>query len=313
MIADFLMNRFRATDRTRLNLTEYPSMKKLSSRIVTSLIVSCSLSAPYVLSATDNDASNKDLGSGFAEVKGKTINYEYRKFGGFYVNVQDSGRVKWRGFVGAFKDIVREVDPIYSKVADDLYFFSWETRPSRGDNVVFDLKNNTVHAHLGGGDDPGFTFISGDVYCFDTPDCKRPHGDTMGPEETMEKLAENAAQSGMTLEQSIAGEPGEDDANGKQQLTGKTIAYQTDEGIVRVAIDDDQTTVTTGDNEATTHLTHATVIVDGIWFVSWNGPHAGNHIVFNSQQMKVYDHIGSDGERKESIYNAVCFANTGDC
>ncbi len=61
------------------------------------------------------------LGSGSADLQGRVINYEYDGFGGFYLKIQDS-TVKWQGFVGAFKNIVRVMYPIASKIADGIYF-----------------------------------------------------------------------------------------------------------------------------------------------------------------------------------------------
>ncbi|MFL2840643.1 MAG: hypothetical protein ACJ0BT_02240 [Pseudohongiellaceae bacterium] len=253
------------------------------------------------------ETSIAKLGSGYAELEGSIINYEYKGFGGFYLKLHD-GTVKWQGFSGAFKDIVRVVYPKVSKIGENIYFLSWETHPENGDNVVYNFNNMTVYAHLGGGD--SFTHISGEIYYHNTLECIEPVGEPMEIEEVMDLLTVNAEKASMTLEQALAGQTGPADEKGKNLLSGKTIQYQTPEGKVSISIDGDITTVKVGNDASETHLTHTTIVADGIYFISWGGNYSGNHIVFNSFSMKVYKQILPDGSRQEAIYGAILFTDT---
>ena len=68
----------------------------------------------------------------------------------------------------AQENLMRDVKITSQRVADNVYFVSWPTRPGSGDNVVFDLEQMTVNAHLGGG--AAFKLINGVVV---QPDCVR--------------------------------------------------------------------------------------------------------------------------------------------
>lgn len=248
------------------------------------------------------------LGSGSADLQGAVINYEYDDFGGFYLKIQDD-TVKWQGYVGAFKDIVRVMYPVASKIAEGVYFLSWETHPGNGDNVVYNFNDMTVYAHLGGEGD-AFSVISGEIYNRDSPDSIEPEGESMDIDKVMELLVANSEKAGMTLEQALAGKAGPADQEGKTVLTGKTLQYQTEAGPVSVNINNEKTLVSVGSSPLKEHATHATLIEDGIYFISWVGEHSGNHIVFNSHNMKVYKQILPDGIRHEVIYDVISFADS---
>lgn len=248
------------------------------------------------------------LGSGSADLQGTVINYEYDGFGGFYLKIQGN-TVKWQGFVGVFKGITRVMYPIASKVADGIYFLSWETHPGNGDNVVYNFNDNTVFGHLGGEFDI-FSMISGDIHCCNELGCIEPEGEAMDIETVMELLLSNSEKAGMTLEQALAGKAGPADEEAKRQLSGKTLQYQTEGGVVRVSVDNENTVVKTTDSPTKSYMTHATLIAEGIYFLSWGGEHSGNHIVFNSHSMKVYKQIMPDGSRQESIYEVISFTNS---
>lgn len=248
---------------------------------------------------------SKTLGSGSADLQGMVINYEYEGFGGFYLKIQDN-TVKWQGFVGAFKDIVRVMYPIISKVAEGIYFLSWETHPHNGDNVVYNFNDMSVYAHLGGEGDV-FSVISGKIYSVNSPECIEPEGESMDIDKVMELLTINSERAGKTLEQALAGKVGPADESGKEQLSGKTLKYQTDEGEVSLSFDKNVTRVCVRNAPVKEYLTQATLIDEGIYFISWAGEHSGNHIVFNSHTMKIYKQIMSDGSRQEAIYEVTSF------
>ena len=254
------------------------------------------------------------LGSGWDDIDGSVVNYEYAGFGGFYLHFQDN-KVAWQGYVGAFKGVTREVTPQVSKVADDIYFISWRTANGGGDNVVLDFADGTVYAHIGG--DSDFELISGVIHCRDTPGCNRPAGESMQRMQVMQILTRNAREAGFdNLMEGMAARKGNGsrspaDEQGQAELTGKTLVYEAPEGTIRVSINGDETTSSLGSGELRTSATYATRIADGIWFISWDGRPAGNHVVFNSHNMRIYDQIRADGARKEVIYEASCFSDQG--
>lgn len=263
-------------------------------------------------------------GSGFADLNGNVIHYEYFEFGGFQLYMSESG-LKWRGVGGEFDGVVAMVTPQVSKVNDDIYFMSWPTPGEGGDNVVMNFDAMTVNAHLGGGE--RFRLITGVVHCRNSSDCVAPEGDVMSMAETMQRLMANAQRSGRMPPGGMGGMGGmggppqlppagplsDADKAAREALRGKVLQYPTDSGMTRVAVADDTTMVSVSGGAATSHSTHATQIADGVLFVSWGGPHGGNHIVFNAETMKVYDQILADGTRKEAIYDVTCFGVSGSC
>jgi len=261
-------------------------------------------------------------GSGFADLNGDVINYEYYGFGGFQLYMSERG-LKWRGDGGEFDSVVAMVTPQVSKVADNVYFMSWPTPGEGGDNVVMNFDEMTVNAHLGGGD--RFRLITGVVHCRNSSDCIAPEGDVMSPAETMQMLMANAQRSGRPRPPGGMGGPGGPpqmppagplspaDEAARDALRGKVLRFETQSGITSVVVADDTTIVSVAGAAETSHATHATQVAENVLFVSWGGPHGGNHIAFNAQTMKVYDQILADGTRTEAIYEVTCFDMAAGC
>ncbi len=134
----------------------------------------------------------------------------------------------------------------------------------------------------------------------------------MDIDEVIALLEKNAQAMGLTLDEALAGKAGPADEAGKRQLTGKTIQYQSDDGIVSVSIDNEDTLVKIGDGGSKKYITHATLVAEGVYFISWAGDHSGNHIVFNSHTMKVYKQIMPDRTRQEGIYEVISFADSAN-
>ncbi len=271
----------------------------------------CLLLSAVLLAAVAAEAS--EAGSGYADLEGNVINYEYVDFGGFHVRIADEQMV-WRGFVGYFEDIVSRVEPRFSKVADDIYFVSWPTVGEAGDNVVWNLETMQVFAHLGSGE--AFMMIHGDIHCRNTADCQAPAAEPMPPPVRAQKLAENVRALGFAspmVALKPTGAMGPADLAGMKELHGQSLSYETPEGLISLEFADEQILVSDAQAEGTPHSIHATRIAEGVYFVSWGGLFGGNHIVFNAERMTVYDHIGVDGTRAESIYAVSCFGPAGDC
>ena len=103
----------------------------------------------------------------------------------------------------------------------------------------------------------------------------------------------------------------EADRAGMTELTGQTLKFDAPEGTVALQLDDARTSVFVNGSPASSSPTYATRVADGIYFVTWDGQPAGNHVVFNSHTMRVYDQILEDGSRAEVIYTATCFGTEG--
>lgn len=252
-------------------------------------------------------------GGGYADLDGDVINYEYSDFGGFHVLLSDN-KITWHGYPGFFKDIVSRVEPQVSRVADNVYFASWATVRENGDNVVWNFEDMRVYAHLGGG--RAFKMIHGVIHCHNGGDCKAPARTVMQPQQRMQQLMTNVQSLGFANPgeaMAPTGEMGPHDQAGMRALTGKLVVYMTPEGLTKLEFQDTKTLVSIDHGPAETHSTHATLVADGVYFVSWGGRFGGNHVVFNANTMQLYDQIQSDGSRVESIHAVSCFAEAGQC
>ena len=81
-----------------------------------------------------------------------------------------------------------------------------------------------------------------------------------------------------------------------------------------IAVENEKTYVSVNDRPQQTYRTHVTKIADGIYFISWlDEPISGDHIVFNQNTMKVFDHVTSDAVRGEQIHDVLCFGPRSEC
>lgn len=266
------------------------------------------------LSAGATSSSDAE-GSGWRDLNGSVVEYEYEDFGGFQLLFCDK-RLRWRGFTGAFEGVVAQVAPVISRVADGIYFMSWPTPDGGGDNVVMNLIEMKVVAHLGRAS--SFDSISGPIHCANAPDCQPPIGEPMAPPRLLSQLFLNAWSRGHLTPGGVLAplrDPNRPlapaDQAGVAALSGRTLVYETPEDLVRVALARDETRVSIQSGATVVSPTYATLVADGIYYVSWDGEPAGNHVVFNSHNMRVYDQILPGGDRSEAIYVARCFATDG--
>lgn len=253
-------------------------------------------------------------GSGYEKAAGTVFNYTYNNFGGFYVEVEDHS-LNWEGFHGYFLGIARANPPQISEVATDVFLYSWRTRGNGSDNVVQNYNTMRVHAHLQPDDGAGeaIQMIHGVVHCRNTPECRRPTNELTPSPEVGPMIAANAREFGFPplFNPQVNNTPrAQADKDGRAELRGKVVVYDTPEGRYRVRVDGGKTTVKIGDGEEQTYQTYATKIADDLFFISWMGGVGGTHIVVNSRTNKVFDHILPTGERRESIYELTCL---GDC
>ena len=263
-------------------------------------------------SLTESDSPS---GSGWNDIDGSIVNYEYHNFGGFRLHFRDN-KLKWYGYVGTFKGVTAEVTPQVSKVADDIYFMSWPVPGDAYDNVVMNLRDMKVYAHLGA--DASFDLPNGVIHCRNTTECVVPEGEPMAPLQVMKTLVANAIEKGfsnpmdaMKAMRNDAAEIADSEKQGMAALTGKTFVMDTPEGAVKIEINGTETLSTVGNGEAESSPTYATLVAEGIYFVSWHGKPSGNHIVFNSHTMRAFDQKLADGTHAEAIYQVSCFSDQG--
>jgi phenolic acid decarboxylase len=248
-------------------------------------------------------------GSGYADLENTVINYVYEDFGGFNLHVADR-RMTWQGREGGyFAGIARQVEPQFSRIADGIYFMSWPTPTGGGDNVVLNRHAMTVNAHLNF-PDGAVQLIHGAILCFDQPDCVKPTTELTPPEEVFPAINTNAKRYNMLAFAELAGADrplSPQDQAARTELTGKTVVYKTAEGTARVSVNDGKTTVSGDGVESGTFDTKATRIADGIYLLSWGSETGGNHLVFDTRSMRVFDHKLADGTRREQIFAITCF------
>lgn len=254
-------------------------------------------------------------GSGYTDLEGMVINYEYVDFSAFRITFFDN-KTRWEGYKrGYFLGATQTLSPQVSKVAEDIYFASWPITPVSGDNVVFNFNGMNVRAHLGGGSDR-FTPIHGQVYCLNGGECIAPTDqEGMTLPEVGEIIGQNTfSQELSPMAPSPVGTLNMAEEAAMLQLDGKTIEYNTPEGTIQVRVNGLQI-VANENGVETEHISHVSLIANGVYLISWgdgvDGP--GNHIVFNSGSMKVFDHIMPDQTRVEAIYEAKCFGNSESC
>lgn len=257
----------------------------------------------------------KPAGSGFADVEGKLINYDYKEFSGFYLQWKDAHTI-WRGHDGGYwEGVIALRAAQVSKVADGIYFTSWPGPFGGGDNVVHDLNNMKVYAHLAG-TKYNVKLINGDIQCFDQPDCVAPGDNYTDPQVMLGIIADNIKQYDLPdrarLEDLSRPLIPQHQA-ARDDLRGKAIVFRTQGGETRIEVDGNETRVSENGNPAKPEQTYATRIDEHVYFLTWAGPDGGNHMLFNTETMKVFDHRLPDLTRGEQIYTITCFADVGEC
>jgi len=268
--------------------------------------------------AMSHVTDTQDVGSGYRDFEGLTLAYDYVGFGSFELAFYDN-RLKWRGFdYGFFDKIVSQVEPNVSKVAEDVYFLSWNT-PGGTDNVVVNFSLGTVHAHLWSGTDSAdeysdFDQIHGEILCTPSKDCAFPEGAPTGSFGMLYHFVLNSWKYDLPSLTEFQPPLVQSHADGLAELTGQTLRYEGDAGAVTVQIDGAETLVSIDGAAAESHRTHVTKISDGIYFISWlDEPISGDHIVFNRNTMQVFDHVTSAAVRGEQILEANCFGSSEEC
>ena len=130
---------------------------KNSKIIIAGLIVTLVVAAYFIFFNSEEIWSKEEIinhvssvnttGSGYPDLEGKFIEYEYVDFGSFTLAFYDN-KLLWQGKGGYFDGVTAKVIPQVSKVANDIYFLSWVFATGGGDNVVVNFRTNKVFAHL---------------------------------------------------------------------------------------------------------------------------------------------------------------------
>ena len=108
-----------------------------------------------------------------------------------------NNKIKWLGQKGYFQGVASEVVPQISKVADNIYFFSWSTG-SAADNVVHNYNTMRVNAHLSESQVKDALWqIHGDVYNINSPESVFPHSQLTPVEDVGKILKKNIAQKNL--------------------------------------------------------------------------------------------------------------------
>ncbi|GAB5455420.1 MAG: hypothetical protein Hens2KO_16490 [Henriciella sp.] len=268
--------------------------------------------------AMSHVTESQDVGSGYRDFEGLTLAYNYEGFGSFQLAFYDN-RLKWRGFdFGYFDNIVAQVDPQVSKIADSIYFLSWNT-PQGSDNVVVNFAQETVHAHLYGGPDSvdehsAFDQIHGKILCGPSKDCAFPEGAPTGSLGMLYKFVWNSWKYDLPSMADYEPPLVENHAAGINDLSGTKLRYAGDNGAVSIEIEQDETRVSVNGGALKTFRTHATKIAHGVYLISWlDESVSGDHIVFNKNTMQIFDHVTSNAVRGEQIFTPTCFGPVSDC
>lgn len=255
----------------------------------------------------NNVAEVNTTGSGYRDLEGKFIEYEYVDFGSFKLAFYDN-KLIWQGNGGYFDGVTAKVIPQVSKVNNDVYFLSWVFPNGGGDNVVVNFKTKKVFAHLHQADaerSTPFELIYGNIICGPSKDCNPPEGSVLNFLKVISLISSNSKKFNLTemgtMERPIISEH----KKAREELFGKIIDYGTGEETITIEIKGDVTFIT-DKKGVKEYQTHTTKIDTGIYFISWlQNDDFGQHIVFNQNTMKVFDQILLDGTSKETIYEAA--------
>ncbi|ANQ51775.2 hypothetical protein MY04_4439 [Flammeovirga sp. MY04] len=256
-----------------------------------------------------NAVAEKNVsGSGYRDLEGKFIEYEYVDFGKFGLAIYDN-KIKWRGYGGYFDGIVSMVEPQITKVSDYIYFLSWVFGDNGGDNVVVNFKSKKVFAHLRSGnandESPSdFEMIHGTVLCGPSTSCKYPEGDPISMLHMVTKLNLNTMKFDLPTIFETKKPLIQANKDARNDLLNYTIQYQNDIGTVHIQVLDEITKVSINGGEPKEYQTNVTKIDEDIYFISWLGnKQFGKHIVLNKKTNKVFDHMASKMNHVEQIYD----------
>lgn len=244
-------------------------------------------------------------GSGYEDLKGSVINYGYDNFDDFDLTIYNN-KIKWIGQVGLYKGIAQEVVPQISKVAEGVYFMSWPTSESEGDNVIHNYHIMKANAHLYLQND--VYMIHGDVYSINESTTRFPHGALTPANEVIPMVMQNAARMGLAMDaNALSFDRFPETTIAIEELEDKALEYESAEGLIHIEVNDEITNVSVDNRPAGSYQPFVSKIDENIYLISWNGEHGGNHIAVNINTMKVYDHINESGERREAIYDVTYF------
>lgn len=261
-------------------------------------------------------AIDADSGSGYPDLEGTIINYEYEGFSAFRFAIANN-QVRWTGISGYFEGATAEVIPQISKVADGIYFSSWQTVADGGDNVVHNFNTMRVNAHLNPGNaDEAMENIYGTIQCWSESECNPPNEEVTDPMVRGGLILTNMQEKQLPplFDRELNIVPKSDaDRIARAELAGMAIEYETSYGSTRIEVDGAQTRVSENQGNAEVFDTYATKLTDDIYFISWKGANGGNHVIINRDTAKVFDHISPSGERAEQIYDLACFDTVDAC
>ena len=239
-------------------------------------------------------------GPGYLDLEGKVFHYAYEGFAGFRVLIERN-RLKFQGVSGEFEGITKLETPQFSKVSDGVYFMSWSVLGDMGDNVVVNLRDMKVFGHLGPGSD--YRQIHGDIHCFGTVEqCDPPVGRI---QSTLESVIRVMLRNGPPGSADHASERRATPA--ARALEGKELRYRVADGpSVTLRVENHTAIVDEGHGPEPRGGTF-TQPDEHLYFVSWDGEHGGQHIVFNEKTMEVHDQIAPDGTRAAMMGPAEYF------
>jgi hypothetical protein len=145
--------------------------------------------------------------------------------------------------------------------------------------------------------------IHGSVNCGPSINCKFPEGEPISMLPMAMKLNRNTKKFGLPTifetEKSLI--PAHIEA--RKELFNLPIQFKNDEGVVSIQVRNDITQVSINGKTPKEYQTNVSKIDENIYFISWLGnDQFGEHIVFNKNTMKIFDHMTSKKIHQEQIY-----------
>ncbi len=241
-------------------------------------------------------------GSGYDDLRGSVINYGYDFFDDFCLTVYNN-KIKWSGQLGYYRSISQEVTPQISKIANDVYFLSWETEHGR-DNVVLNFATQKARSHVSYTQFPHTLLrLHGRVYSVNAQDSEYPHLPLSNAHDIPTLIAQNIEERELPPHDRIletASLPKPEDEKIRQDFTGKTLTIATQFGMLQVLFSGAVMTVI---ENALQYIFSTTIsqVNEHIYFISWDNAQHKGHIVCNFETMRAYRHMRPNGERREEI------------